>query len=146
MTASQMDIFAELCPQAIAKYYPGGPYRSECWWQPENDVVIQPQAGIGHAKLMAAWTGKQWVSGFLMTAYVDEKLLHIIEIMPGAVIWQRGCRLQVPNKPITGLTRPGVLADAAHTLAIAMAGFEDERLRPLMNALDEYRRREVVRL
>lgn len=144
MTENQLDIFAEIAPPEVAQYVPGSLWQCD-FFVPQHVEHIQGE-GSSKAELLAAYTGQHWVGGFRMSMSEAGKLLYALEIMPGAVMMQHGCRLPLPSNPITGLTRPGVLADAAMTLAHAMTGYEDERLMPLMQALDEFRRREVVRL
>lgn len=145
MSEIQMDIFAEIAPAEIAEYYPGSPWCSARWAPQFHEIVVDP-SGFCTVKLMAAWTGEYWVGGFLMTAHHDNKLLYVLEIMPGAVIIQPGVTLPVRKEPITAPVRPAVMADAAHALAHAMTGYYDDRFIPVMQALDDYRRREVVRL
>lgn len=145
MTETQLDIFAEIAPPEVAQHIPADLYRSE-YWIPQHEEFIQDHTGFAECTLLAAFTGACWVGGFRMVCHENGRLVHALEIMPGGVIVVPGCRLPVPKDPITSITRPGVLADAAQTLAHAMTGYEDLRLVPLMEALDEYRRREVVRI
>lgn len=145
MTESQLDIFAEIAPAEIADYHPGSPWRRASWSVQYHEMVIDP-SGFCTVKLMAAWTGQHWVGGFLMVAHQEDKLLYVLEIMPGAVIMQPGVQLPLRKQPITALVRPAAMADAAHALAHAMTGYYDDRFIPVMQALDDYRRREVVRL
>ncbi len=100
MTDNQLDIFAEIVPPGdAARFYPGDQWRSQSW-EPQHQETILDQGGFARATLMCAWTGEQWVGGFLMTAEESGKVVYVLEIRPGGKIMSPRCTLPLPNSPI----------------------------------------------